>query len=226
MLKDVQQGKVIRSTIGIQQEIKRLATKIYDKDEIEDFRMDEAIKNNPLQHKSTNTRSRLAYQEIINNLNPTKKYMLPGQVCCFYYDEPKYKDELEYYDKTPLTVFIGLIRTKDNTIREVGVNLHYFPPFMRARVLNTLYELFKDHFQKCFNEPSNKPYKFISWKSLKGVFKRNAKIAFATKMYIPVLRGTTYIIPTRMLPIANFTEGHFAKKTLIQIQHFWRQFRP
>ena len=52
----------------------------------------------------------------------------------FYYNEPKFKEELEYYDKTPLTLFCGITRTKDNTIREVGFNLHYFPPYTRARI--------------------------------------------------------------------------------------------
>lgn len=222
---DVKQDKVRYSTIGAQHAIQELGKKIYDKDEIKDFRMDEAIKNNPLHSKSVNMRSMLAYKEILNNIKPTSKYLLPGQVCCFYYDEPKYKDQLDYYDKTPLTLFIGLIRTKDNTIREVGINLHYFPPFMRARVLNTLYEIFKDHFEKCFNEAPKKPYTFISWKSLKHLLKHNAKIAFAVKMYVPVLRGKTYVIPTRLLPIAHYTEGHFSKASLAQIQHFWRTFR-
>ena len=66
---------------------------------------------------------------------------------------------------------------------------------------------------------------FISYKALKRLLKRNAKIAFGVKMYIPTLRQQTYIIPTRLLGTAFYTEGNFSKATLAQIRKFWRQFR-
>ena len=44
-------------------------------------------------------------------------------------------------------------------------------------------------------------------------------------MYIPTLRQQTYIIPTRLLGTAFYTEGNFSKATLAQIRKFWRQFR-
>ena len=198
---------------------------IYDAESIESFRMDEAISNHPLSHRPTNIRSKLAYSDILKLLKPTKKYLLPGQVVIFGYAEPKYKEELEYYDKTPMTLFIGITRTKDGNIREIGLNLHYYPPRVRARILNTTYEVFKDHFQKCFNDAPDKPYGFINWKTLKHIMKHHTKIAFGIKMYIPVLRGKSYVLPTRLLPTACYTEGHFSKATLMQIQKFWRQFR-
>ena len=54
--------------------------------------------------------------------------------------------------------------------------------------------------------------------------KRNTKIAFGIKMYIPVLRGATFVIPTRLFSTAFYTEGKFSKATLQQIFKFWRQF--
>ena len=197
---------------------------IYDAESIEQFRMDEAINNHPLSHRPTNIRSKLAYADILKLIKPTKKYLLPGQVVIFGYAEPKYKEELEYYDKTPMTLFIGITRTKDGNIREIGLNLHYYPPRVRARILNTTYEVFKDHFQKCFNDAPEKPYGFINWKTLNHIMKHNTKIAFGIKMYIPVLRGKSYVLPTRLLPTAFYTEGHFSRATLMQIQKFWRQF--
>jgi len=198
---------------------------IYDAESIEAFRMDEAINNHPLSHRPTNIRSKLAYADILKVCKPTTKYLLPGQIVIFGYAEPKYKEELEYYDKTPMTIFIGITRTKNGDIREIGLNLHYYPPRIRAMILNTTYEVFKDHFKKCFNDPSEKPYTYISWKSLKHILKRNAKIAFGIKMYIPVLRGKSYLLPTRLLPTACYTEGHFSRATLMQIQKFWREFK-
>ena len=198
---------------------------IYDADSIEEFRMDEAISNHPLSHRPTNVRSKMAYSELLKVCKPTTKYLLPGQIVLFGYSEPKYKEELEYYDKTPLVLFCGITRTEDGNIREIGFNLHYYPPRIRARILNITYEVFKTHFQKSFNDPTHKPAGFINYKALKTMLKRNIKIAFGIKMYIPVLRGKSYVLPTRLLPTAFYTEGHFSKATLAQVQKFWREFR-
>ena len=198
---------------------------IYDADSIEEFRMDEAIRNHPLLHRPTSLRSKMAYADIMKVCKPTTKYLLPGQIVLFGYAEPKFKEELEYYDKTPLTLFCGITRTDDGNIREIGFNLHYYPPHARARILNTTYEVFKYHFKKNFNSPQHKPAGFINYNALKHLMKRNAKIAFGLKMYIPVLRGKSYVLPTRLLPTAFYTEGHFSKATLAQIQKFWRQYR-
>ena len=149
---------------------------------------------------------------------------MPGQVVLFHYAEPKFKEELEYYDRTPFTLFLGITRTKDGNIREIGLNLHYYPPFTRARILNQTYNVFKPYFDKNFNEVTGKPNMFISYKKLKHLMRRNIKIGFGIKMYIPVLRQASWVIPTRLLSTAMYTEGHFSKATLQQIYHFWRQF--
>jgi len=198
---------------------------IYDANSIEEFRMDEAIEQHPLSRRPTNIRSKMAYADLLKVCKPTTKYLLPGQCVIFGYAEPKYKDELEYYDKTPFTIFIGITRTDNGDIREIGLNLHYFPPKVRARILHTTYEVFKHHFQKCFNDPPEKPSGFINYNALKHILKRNTKIAFGIKMYIPVLRGKSFVLPTRLIPTACQTEGHFSKATLYQIRKFWRQFK-
>ena len=213
-----------QSTVGKILTLRDLTSKIYDDEEIKYFQLDEAINDHPLSKRPTMIRSKLAYKEIIHNTKITKKYLLPGQVCMFGYDEPKYKEELEFYDRTPLTLFLGIMRTKDGNIREVGLNLHYYPPFARARILNHTYNVFKPWFDKNFNTPTGKPNTWISYDRLKHLMKNNLKIAFGIKMYIPVLRRATWIIPTRLLSTAYYTEGHFSKATLTQIYHFWRTF--
>lgn len=213
-----------KATIGSPLNLKELASKIYDPEEIDEYQLDEAINNHPLVRRPTNIRSKLAYKEIIHNTKVTKKYLLPGQVVLFHYAEPKFKEELEYYDRTPLTLFLGITRTKDGNIREVGLNLHYYPPFARARILTHTYNVFKPYFDKNFNEVTGKPNTFISYKRLKYLMKSNLKIGFGIKMYIPVLRQASWLLPTRLLSTAMYTEGHFSKATLQQIFHFWRQF--
>lgn len=214
-----------QTTLGSPVNLRDVTTKIYDPDEIKNYQLDEAINNHPLVKRPTAIRSKLAYKEIIHNTKPTKKYLLPGQVVLFHYAEPKFKEELEYYDRTPFTLFLGITRTKDGNIREVGLNLHYYPPFARARILNHTYEVFKPYFDKNFNDVTGKPNTFISYKQLKHLMRTNLKIAFGIKMYIPVLRQASWVIPTRLLSTAMYTEGHFSKASLQQIFHFWRQFK-
>ena len=198
---------------------------IYDAESIENFRMDEAIQNHPLSRRPTNMRSKLAYSEIMKLIKPTTKYLLPGQIVVFGYSEPKFQEELDYYDKTPFVIFLGITRTNEGNIREVGLNLHYYPPRIRSRILTTTYNVFKYHFQKHFNDATDKPVGFINYKALKHIMRSNTKIGFGIKMYIPVLRGKSYVLPTRLLPTAFYTEGHFSKATLAQIQKYWRQYR-
>lgn len=198
---------------------------IYDAESIENFRMDEAIQDHPLSRRPTNMRSKLAYSEIMKLIKPTTKYLLPGQIVVFGYSEPKFKEDLEYYDKTPCVICLGITRTNEGNIREVGLNLHYYPPRIRSRILTITYNVFKSHFQKHFNDPTDKPAGFINYKALKHIMRSNTKIGFGIKMYIPVLRGKSYVLPTRLLPTAFYTEGHFSKATLAQIQKYWRQYR-
>ena len=214
-----------QTTLGSPVNLRDVTTKIYDPDEIKNYQLDEAINNHPLVKRPTAIRSKLAYKEIIHNTKPTKKYLLPGQVVLFHYAEPKFKEELEYYDRTPFTLFLGMTRTKDGNIREVWINLHYYPPFARARILNHTYEVFKPYFDKNFNDVTGKPNTFISYDRLKHLMRTNLKIAFGIKMYIPVLRQASWVIPTRLLSTAMYTEGHFSKASLQQIFHFWRQFK-
>ena len=213
-----------QATLGYSGTLKEISSRIWDPEEIKAYQLDEAINNHPLAKRPTAIRSKLAYKEILHNAKLTKKYLLPGQVVLFHYAEPKYKEELEYYDKTPFTLFLGITRTNDGNIREVGLNLHYYPPFSRTRILTHTYNVFKPYFDKNFNEVTGKPNTFISYDRLKHLMKANLKIAFGIKMYIPVLRQASWLIPTRLLSTAIYTEGHFSKATLQQIFHFWRQF--
>lgn len=209
----------------LNQKIEQIDQYLYQPDEIKKFRLDEAVNEHPLKRRPINMRSRIAYREILLNTKPTNKYLLPGQISIFSYPNPKTEEDLDYYDKTPMTVFFGLTRDKKNNIREVGINMHYFPPFARTRVLNSIYEVFKQYYQMQFNEPIHKVNHYINWPVLKRLCKKY-KIGFAVKMYIPMLRRNTHIIPTRLLPTAIYTEGHFAKDVLTNIMTYWRHYKP
>lgn len=224
VVQDEDTSKWKHNPTNINRRLETIVDHEFTDDEIDEYNITEAINNHPLAKRPTNVRSKLAYKEILSNLKPTKRYLLPGQCVVFEYLEPKFKEELEYYDRTPFTLFLGITRTKEDTIREIGLNLHYFPPFTRARILAQTYNAFKPYFKKYFNEASTKPNTVISYDALKHIMKTNSKIAFGIKMYVPVLRSKSFVLPTKYLSTAFYTEGHFSKATLGQIFRFWRQF--
>jgi hypothetical protein len=64
----------------------------------------------------------------------------------------------------------------------------------------------------------------MDYRTLKHIISSDAKIAFGVKEYVPSLRGITYVMPTKLLPIAFYTEGRFSRATIRQVQQFWRGF--
>lgn len=58
-----------------------------------------------------------------------------GLMYMYFYD-PKHKDKLPYYDRFPL---IFMIEKYDNGF--LGINLHYLPHVLRARLMDQLYTI-------------------------------------------------------------------------------------
>lgn len=68
---------------------------------------------------------------------------LIGRMYLFEYD-PKNKGKLPYYDRYPLVFPIGSGRTSGFAASGgsfLGINLHYLPPPLRARLMDALYEV-------------------------------------------------------------------------------------
>jgi hypothetical protein len=59
----------------------------------------------------------------------------PGRMMMYFYD-PKHKETLPYYDKFPLTVVVD--RAPGGFF---GLNLHYLPPVLRAKLLDSLLDV-------------------------------------------------------------------------------------
>ncbi len=83
----------------------------------------------------------------------------PGRMYFVHYD-PKWKKELPYYDTFPL--MIPVERYKNGLL---GVNLHYLPPVLRARLLDALYDTLTND---KFNENTKMK---VSYEILKGASK-------------------------------------------------------
>jgi hypothetical protein len=60
---------------------------------------------------------------------------LVGSMNMFFYD-PKHKDTLPFYDKFPLAIVVGPAPGGF-----FGLNLHYLPPVLRAKFLDTLLDI-------------------------------------------------------------------------------------
>lgn len=58
-----------------------------------------------------------------------------GSMSMFFYD-PKYKDTLPFYDRFPLAVIVGPAPGGFH-----GLNLHYLPPILRAKMLDGLMDI-------------------------------------------------------------------------------------
>tara|TARA_E500000318_G_C3564822_1_gene215194 strand:- start:2268 stop:2861 length:594 start_codon:yes stop_codon:yes gene_type:complete len=58
-----------------------------------------------------------------------------GDMVMYFYD-PKYKNELPYYDRFPLTILVDAVKGGFH-----GLNLHYLAPGVRARFLDELMSL-------------------------------------------------------------------------------------
>ena len=73
----------------------------------------------------------LVQRNALNNLSRTG---LVGTMQMFFYD-PKTKDTLPYYDLFPLIIVVGPAEGGF-----YGLNLHYLPPILRAKMLDSLME--------------------------------------------------------------------------------------
>ena len=61
-----------------------------------------------------------------------------GRMYMFMYD-PKHKKDLPYYDMFPL-----IFKVKDVSGGFMGLNMHYLPPPLRARLMDAMYQLATD----------------------------------------------------------------------------------
>lgn len=128
-----------------------------------------------------------------------------GKMYCYNYD-PKHKKKLPYYDTMPCVFIINIYPAKRAFL---GLNLHYLPYTLRAKLLDELYKV-----ETNSKLPMNKKLQ-ITWEMIKS-FASFPLAKACVKMYlIHHLRSRFIQIPATewtavaMLPIA----GNFQKKS-------------
>lgn len=151
----------------------------------------------------------------------SKNNITPGQLVLFKYINPKTKEELEYYDASPCTIFFGIFNSKEGK-RVLGFNIHYFPPKMRFKIMDKIYKMYKPVYTKYFETGMPKELDAFDYQYLVDELKKH-NLSFAVRMYIPNLIGDTIIIPPKMWADAMLTEGWFKKDTRAHIMKLFKQ---
>lgn len=85
--------------------------------------------------KAKNLRSINREQLMDEDPIKSRSKSVVGSMQMFFYD-PKHKDTLPYYDAFPLVVVVGPAAGGF-----YGINLHYLPPILRAKMLDGLMEI-------------------------------------------------------------------------------------
>ena len=149
-----------------------------------------------------------------------KKSILPGQLIMFNYFQPKTKEQLEYYDAMPCTIFFGILNT-ENGKRVIGFNIHYYPPKIRFQIMDRIFDIFKPLYLESWSDALQTEMSDFNYKMLMRQLK-NAKLDFGIRQYLPELIHKIEPIPPMYWQKAVFTEGHFKKQTREQILKYWK----
>lgn len=185
------------------------------------YRLLEEIKKSPFYGKTN--RDEYAREILKENTIPVRgNKIVPGQLILFKYYEPKTKEELEYYDASPCTIFFGVFNSSQGK-RILGFNIHYYPPKLRYVIMDKIFTMYRPVFTKYFSEGTMKEIDAFDYRYLKQQLARK-KLNFGLREYIPELCTETRMIAPNMWPVAVFTEGWFRKQTRTQIMRYWKQF--
>lgn len=151
----------------------------------------------------------------------TNKAAIPGQLIMFNYFEPKTKDELEYYDAMPCTIFFGTFKSKDG-LRVIGFNIHYYPPKIRYEIMDRIFDIYKPIYLKNWENPLKTELSFFDYKMLMYQLEK-LQLDFGVRQYIPELMHKVIPIPSKDWQKVVFTEGRFKKRTRTQILKYWQK---
>jgi hypothetical protein len=127
-----------------------------------------------------------------------KSKSLNGQMIMFFYD-PKGKKTLPYYDEFPLTVVVDKAPGGF-----YGLNLHYLPPILRAKLLEALMEITTN---KAYDETTRMRFTYeklkdaSNFKWFKPCFKHY--LTKHTKSRFAVVPADEWVIAT-FLPTADW----------------------
>ncbi len=143
---------------------------------------------------------------ISGNRSDLTNRLLPGRMYMFQYD-PKMKTKLPYYDTFPL---IFVLESERNGF--LGLNMHYLPPILRARLMDALYDRVISE-----NSQDIQTKVRVTYSILKGASQlRFYKPCIKRYLYSQTRSRFLYINPDKwdialMLPSARFQKANINK---------------
>jgi len=187
-----------------------------------DFSLIKAIREEKIYKNNVGVRDNKVRKWVGENVKSLNKgSIVPGQLIMFNYFEPATKEELEYFDAQPATIFFNTFRTKNGELRVLGFNLHYYPPKMRYQVADRIFSIFKPLYEKSWNSPLKTGMSYMQYKMLLEQL-QDQGLDFGVREYIPNLMHSIKPIPPKDWQKAVFTEGRFKKRTREQILRYWQ----
>ena len=176
-------------------------------------------------YKSNVQRRDQAVRKLLENklTQSGPKDAIPGQLISFNYLEPKTKEELQYYDAKPLTIFFGRFKT-ENGLRIMGFNLHYYPPRIRFQIMDRIMDIWKPMYLDAWETGINRTMMHFDYRWLLWQLQRMG-LGFGVRMYIPNLTGNVRVVPPSLWSKAVYTEGEFKKETRNNILNYWKNFQ-
>lgn len=181
------------------------------------------IRSDKLYKDNVRRRNKVS-RDVINEIEITgPKDVMPGQLISFNYLNPKTREELEYYDARPVTIFFGEFNTEQGR-RIIGFNIHYYPPRIRFQVMDRIMEIWKPMYLKCWDNGLKGDLSHFDYTWLMQQLD-NVGLGFGVRMYIPNLTGAIRVIPPKLWSKAVFSEGEFKKSTREAILRYWENFR-
>ena len=190
-------------------------------------RSEKLYKNN-VKDRDTRVRKKYIKEQLETIKKNAVKLALPGQMISFNYLEPILKEELEYYDAMPVTLFFSIITVdipgRGRQKRVLGFNIHYYPPRYRFQIIGKIYELFQKHYDKNPDKPRDRRVPGFDYRKILAALQRYG-LAFGVRMYDPKLITELKVIPNDGWSKAVLTEGVFGEGTRDAILLKWRNFK-
>lgn len=187
-----------------------------------DFSLIKEIRKEKLYKNNVEVRDARVRKWVDENFQPSNQgKIMPGQLIMFNYFEPATKEELEYYDAMPCTIFFNEFKTQNGESRVLGFNLHYYPPKMRYIIIDRIFSIFKPIYEKSWNSPLKQGMTYMQYKMLLQQLQEQG-LGFGVREYIPNLIHNIKPIPPKDWSKVVFTEGRFKKRTREQILNYWR----
>lgn len=129
--------------------------------------------------------------------SPKRGGVFIGGMFIYEYD-PKTKDQLDWWDELPLVIPITL-----HSDGFTGLNLHYIPPMLRAKLLDKLILL-----KRRANTP--RAYMKVSYEFLRG--------AIQSKLFEPCIKR--YLVSHIRSPLIRVSDEYWEKVAKLPLQQF------